>query len=120
MFLRNCWYVAGWSRHFPNDRLVARTLLDEPIVLYRKDDGGIAALETAAVIAWHPYQRGASRATICAACITVSGLRRRGDASKFPAKRWCRRAPGCALIRPSSRIAGCGCGWATRRSPTRR
>ena len=45
MFLRSCWYVAGWSHHFPEGRPVARTMLGEPIVLYRRDDGGIAALE---------------------------------------------------------------------------
>src|SRR5262245_33197630 len=45
MFLRNCWYVAGWSHHFGNDGLVSRTILDDPMVLYRKSDGGIVALE---------------------------------------------------------------------------
>ena len=42
MFLRNCWYVAGWSHHFSSDHPVARTILGEPIVLYRKADGSIA------------------------------------------------------------------------------
>src|SRR5205823_6957863 len=44
MFLRNCWYVAGWSEDFAEGALVSRTILDEPIVLYRTGDG-IAALE---------------------------------------------------------------------------
>ena len=44
MFLHNCWYVAGWSHDFSSERPVARTMLGEPIVLYRKADGGIAAL----------------------------------------------------------------------------
>ena len=35
MFLRNCWYVAGWSHHYPSDHPVARTMPGEPIVLYR-------------------------------------------------------------------------------------
>ena len=30
MFLRNCWYVAGWSHHFQEGRPVARTMLGEP------------------------------------------------------------------------------------------
>jgi phenylpropionate dioxygenase-like ring-hydroxylating dioxygenase large terminal subunit len=45
MFLRNCWYVAGWSHDIAADRLVSRTMLGEPIVLYRKRDGSVTALE---------------------------------------------------------------------------
>jgi phenylpropionate dioxygenase-like ring-hydroxylating dioxygenase large terminal subunit len=32
MFLRNCWYVAGWSHDIAADSLVSRTMLGEPIV----------------------------------------------------------------------------------------
>ena len=46
MFLRNCWYVAGWSHHIGADSLLSRTMLGEPIVLYRKPDGGVVALES--------------------------------------------------------------------------
>src|SRR6516162_10091679 len=45
MFLRNCCYVAGWSHDIAADSLVLRTMLGEPIVLYRKADGGVVALE---------------------------------------------------------------------------
>ncbi len=45
MFLRNCWYVAGWSHQFPKGALVGRTMLSEPIVLYRKADDTVVALE---------------------------------------------------------------------------
>ena len=44
MYLRNCWYVAAWGSEIGETPL-ARTMLDEPIVLYRKADGGIVALE---------------------------------------------------------------------------
>ncbi len=43
-FLRNCWYIAAWSEEV-SDRPFARTILEEPVVLYRKRDGGVAALE---------------------------------------------------------------------------
>ncbi|MEP2558365.1 MAG: Rieske 2Fe-2S domain-containing protein, partial [Rhizobiaceae bacterium] len=46
MFLRNCWYVAGWSHEYGRD-LKAQTLLGENIVFYRKADGTAAALENA-------------------------------------------------------------------------
>ncbi|MCW2406915.1 vanillate O-demethylase monooxygenase subunit [Sphingobium sp. B1D7B] len=42
--IRNCWYVAGWSTDFSRTP-EQRWLLGEPIVLYRRTDGGIVALE---------------------------------------------------------------------------
>jgi len=43
-YLRNTWYVAGFAEEFTPGRLVARTLLGEPLVLFRTDTGTIAAL----------------------------------------------------------------------------
>jgi phenylpropionate dioxygenase-like ring-hydroxylating dioxygenase large terminal subunit len=43
-YLRNAWYVAGFADEFKPDALVARTLLGEPLVLFRNADGGITAL----------------------------------------------------------------------------
>lgn len=48
MYLRDSWYVAGWSDEVARD-LTARTILEEEIVLYRKEDGGVVALENACV-----------------------------------------------------------------------
>jgi len=45
MFVRNCWYVPGWSRDFAKDSLNAVTILNKPIVIYRKNDGGLVALQ---------------------------------------------------------------------------
>ena len=58
MFLRNCWYVAGWSDHFPEDALMARTIVGDPIVLYRKRDGGVVALEDRCCHRLAPLSRG--------------------------------------------------------------
>lgn len=44
MFAYNAWYVAAWS-HEIADRPLGRTLLGEPIVLFRVRDGSMAALE---------------------------------------------------------------------------
>ena len=44
MFLKNSWYVAAWDREVSRN-LLARTLLGEPVVLYRKEDGTPVALE---------------------------------------------------------------------------
>ncbi len=46
MFLRNAWYVAGWSKDFDRN-LRAEMLLEESIVFYRKADGQPVALENA-------------------------------------------------------------------------
>jgi len=42
-FLRNAWYVAGWPEHVTRSPL-RRTLLNEPIVLFRREDGTPVAL----------------------------------------------------------------------------
>jgi len=45
-FLRNCWYVAAWSSELASERspLLARTVLGEPLVLYRTSGGEAVAL----------------------------------------------------------------------------
>ena len=43
MFLRNCWYVAAFD-HEVGQAPFGRTILGEPIVLYRKSDNAVAAL----------------------------------------------------------------------------
>lgn len=45
MFIRNCWYVAAWDEEVPADGLLARTLLGEPVLLYRGAQGQVVALE---------------------------------------------------------------------------
>ena len=44
MFLRNYWYVATWARDLGRKPL-ARIMLNEPVVLFRKQDGTPVALE---------------------------------------------------------------------------
>lgn len=44
MFLFNRWYTAAWSSEV-SQSLMARTLLNEPVLLYRKEDGTPVALE---------------------------------------------------------------------------
>lgn len=46
MFLNNAWYVAAWGREI-GQGLHPVKMLDEEIVLYRKRDGSLAALEDA-------------------------------------------------------------------------
>ena len=44
MFVRNTWYAAGWAGDFAAGTLTPITLLNEPLVLWRRQDGGLAAL----------------------------------------------------------------------------
>ena len=45
MFLRNAWYVGAWGTEVGRQKLLRRTLLNEPVVFYRKEDGTPVALE---------------------------------------------------------------------------
>ena len=44
-FLRNCWYVAAWDYELIDRKLLARTILEQPLVLYRGESGRIVALD---------------------------------------------------------------------------
>ena len=44
MWIRNAWYVAAWTHEIEPGRIHARTIIDQPLVLYRTTDG-IVALE---------------------------------------------------------------------------
>jgi vanillate O-demethylase monooxygenase subunit len=43
-YLQNAWYAAMWSADLAPGTLVARTILDEPLVFWRPASGGVAAL----------------------------------------------------------------------------
>src|SRR5205085_9277990 len=43
-FLMNCWYVAAWDYELIDGKLLPRTILEKPVVLYRGDSGRVVAL----------------------------------------------------------------------------
>ena len=45
MFLKNCWYMAGWGHELEGGKLLGRTLLEEPVLLYRGESGTAIALD---------------------------------------------------------------------------
>ena len=57
-FVRNAWYMAGWVDQFRQSPLTHRTLLDEPIVIYRTDAGVWVALEDRCAHRFAPLSRG--------------------------------------------------------------
>ena len=99
-YLRNAWYVAAWSDDLADGQLIGRTILNEPVVLYRRQTGASPRCRTVA--------RTASRrciwarsfvATACSALIM-------GSSSTLPAPvssirmgpRTFLRARACAAI----------------------
>ena len=57
-YVRNAWYVAAWSDDVGDGKLVPRTIMDEPIVLYRKADGAVAAIEDRCAHRFAPLHMG--------------------------------------------------------------
>jgi vanillate O-demethylase monooxygenase subunit len=57
-YVRNAWYVAAWSDGLADGQLVARTIMNEPIVLYRKADGSVAAIEDRCAHRFAPLSMG--------------------------------------------------------------
>lgn len=43
-YLWNAWYVALWSEELVPGAMIARTILNEPLLFFRKEDGSVAAL----------------------------------------------------------------------------
>ena len=43
-YLRNCWYMAAWSEGIGVGDVIARTILGEPVVLFRDNDGRVGAV----------------------------------------------------------------------------
>jgi phenylpropionate dioxygenase-like ring-hydroxylating dioxygenase large terminal subunit len=74
MWLRNCWYVIAWGHEIPAadaPQLFTRTVLGEPVLVYRQADGGLVALKTAAPTATRRCRSAGARATVCAAATTA-------------------------------------------------
>jgi vanillate O-demethylase monooxygenase subunit len=43
-YLRNAWYAAAWSDELGDGGVIGRTILKEPVVVYREGNGSVAAL----------------------------------------------------------------------------
>ena len=44
-YLRNAWYVAAWSDDLAEGQVLGRTILKEPVALYRTANGSVAAIQ---------------------------------------------------------------------------
>ncbi|HXN87144.1 MAG TPA: aromatic ring-hydroxylating dioxygenase subunit alpha [Candidatus Binataceae bacterium] len=97
MFVRNCWYVPGWSRDFAKDSLTAVTILNEPIVIYRKSDGGLVALQDRCCHRFAPLSLGR---------LEGEDLRCMYHGLKFAPSGKCIEIPGQPKIPPQAWVRG--------------
>jgi phenylpropionate dioxygenase-like ring-hydroxylating dioxygenase large terminal subunit len=95
MFLRNCWYAAGWGRDFAPEALSAVTILNEPIVIYRKADGSAVALEDRCCHRFAPLSMGR---------LEGDDLRCMYHGLKFGPSGKCIEIPGQAKIPPQAGV----------------
>ena len=94
MFLRNSWYVAAWDREVTRG-LLRRVFLDEPVVLYRRQDGMPVALEDRCCHRQLPLSMGR---------LEGDELRCGYHGLKFDATGKCVEIPGQVGIPPQARV----------------
>ena len=44
MYVRDCWYVAAWGHELTAEAPIGRTIINEPVAVYRAASGGLVAL----------------------------------------------------------------------------
>ena len=57
-WVRNAWYVAGWSHELAAGRIEARTVIEQPLALYRRGDGSVVVLEDRCCHRFAPLSMG--------------------------------------------------------------
>lgn len=85
MFLRNCWYIAAEAGEVGRQPL-GRIILNEPVVLYRKEDGTAVALEDRCCHRRAPLHKGE---------IVGDALQCGYHGFTFDAEGACIKVPGC-------------------------
>ena len=58
MFIKNAWYVAAWGHEVTAEVPFGRTILTEPVVLYRTKEGKVAAVEDRCCHRIYPLSKG--------------------------------------------------------------
>lgn len=57
-YLRNAWYVAAWQSDLAASEIFRRTILDEPVLIYRQSSGQLAALRDRCPHRFAPLSKG--------------------------------------------------------------
>lgn len=95
MFIKNTWYVAAWDNEVTKEGLFNRTIIGVPVLMYRKDDGSVIALEDRCCHRGAPLSVG-RREGDCVRCM-YHGL-------KFDASGRCVEAPAQQRIPPQAKV----------------
>ena len=95
MFIRNAWYVAAWDHEVGRQELLRRTLLDEPVVLFRQLDGTPVALEDRCCHRHAPLSKGV---------LEGDDIQCPYHGLVFNPAGECVRVPGQASIPPDARV----------------
>lgn len=94
MFIRNAWHVAAWAADVTENPL-ARTLLGEPVVLFRRAGGAVTALQDRCCHRGLPLSKGevSGETIVCG----YHGIAYDGDGK-------CVSIPGQELVPPQMRV----------------
>lgn len=95
MFVRSCWYVAAWSSDIVPDKPYPITIIGMPVVLYRPQSGGIAALEDRCIHRLAPLSLGHCEG---------DNLRCGYHGLLFDTSGRCVEIPGQGVIPPKARV----------------
>ncbi len=90
-FIRDMWYVAGWSHELGRDAPIAREVIGERLALFRRPDGSAVALEDRC-----PHRM----APLSAGRIEGGLLRCMYHGLRFDAAGRCVSVPGCERVPP--------------------
>ena len=94
MFVRNAWYVAA-AREEISEKPLARTLLNDPVVIFRYGEGQIAALEDRCCHRGAPLSLGNT---------TERGIRCGYHGMEFDREGACIEIPGQQVIPKRARV----------------
>jgi vanillate O-demethylase monooxygenase subunit len=92
-FIKNIWYVAAWSTELDAAKPIGRTIIGEPVALYRKGDGAVIAMEDRCPHRHAPLSLGR---------IEGDDLKCMYHGLKFGSDGACKFVPGSDIVPPNS------------------
>lgn len=95
MFIREAWYVGAWADEIPAGQLLGRTLLGEPVLFYRGQDGQVAALEDRCCHRGLPLSMG---------CVQGNAVQCGYHGLVFDGQGACIKVPGQDRVPPKARV----------------
>ena len=95
MWIRNAWHCAGWASELTAEAPLARTILGEPVVMYRTEDGAPVAMEDRCCHRFAPLSKGR---------VEGDDIRCMYHGLKFDPSGACIEVPGAERIPPQFRV----------------